>query len=272
MRDFNDHARPPPTNYQKELVKLIRELSHRHSHWQVFSDFVEMGATAISNAVDHGPREKREARYMEIVKRYKPEEVQKFPQMLAALTMALEQEPGDVLGRTFHDLELHNKYTGQFFSPDHLCRMMAKMMISEGVEEKIAARGFVTAQEPAVGGGAMIIALANELQAANINYQKHLHVTATDVDAKCVHMAYLQMSLLHIPAIIVHGNSLTLEEIDHWYTPAHIMGGWKWKLVRRPDTEPEQANVIERPPVAEPRPEPERQETQQFQPAQLTLF
>src|ERR1035438_3660342 len=65
-----------------------------------------------------------------------------------------------------------------------------------------------------------------------INYQQHLHVTAVDVDLKCVHMAYLQFALLHIPAVIVHGNSLSLEEFGRWYTPAHILGGWDWKLRR----------------------------------------
>ena len=53
---------------------------------------------------------------------------------------------------------------------------------------------------------------------------------AQDLDAKAVHMAYVQFSLLHIPAIVVRGNTLELEELEHWYTPAHIMGGWGTRL------------------------------------------
>src|SRR5262249_46296940 len=157
-------------------------------------------------------REKREARYLEIVKRYQPDELAKFPKMLAELTLALEEEPCDILGRTFHDLELHNKWSGQYFSPYSLCRMMAKMTLSDedGVRAKIAERGFVTAQEPACGSGAMVIALAHEMREMGINYQQHLHVTAVDVDPKCVHMAYVQFALLHIPAVIIHGNTLSL--------------------------------------------------------------
>lgn len=45
-------------------------------------------------------------------------------------------------------------------------------------------------------------------------------------------MTYLQLSLLHIPAIVVHGNALSLEEWGHWYTPAHILGGWRARLAR----------------------------------------
>jgi hypothetical protein len=274
MRDFNDQARPPPIaarDHQKELLKLITGMAGRHGAWQVFADFVEMGAISISNAVDLTQRETRETRYLEIVKRYRADEIAKFPQMLAELVMALEDEPSDVLGRTFHDLELHNKYAGQYFSPYTLCRMMAKMTVGDGVEDKITERGFVTAMEPAAGSGAMIIAIAHEMKDAGINYQQHLHATAVDVDPKCVHMAYLQLSLLHIPAVIIHGNSLTLEEIGHWYTPAHIIDGWKWKLRR--NAEASSQHGIERPsaPVASQVPDTPREEPP-FAPSQLTLF
>ncbi len=40
----------------------------------------------------------------------------------------------------------------------------------------------------------------------------------------------MQLSLLHIPAVVVHGNALTLDVWGMWYTPAHSVGGWKWKL------------------------------------------
>ena len=46
----------------------------------------------------------------------------------------------------------------------------------------------------------------------NYRYQQHFHVTAVDLDSKCVHMAYLQVSLLHVPAVLILGNSLSLEE------------------------------------------------------------
>jgi hypothetical protein len=141
--------------------------------------------------------------------------------------------------------------------------MMARMTIgdTEDLKARIAERGFVTAQEPAVGSGAMVIALAQEMLDAGVNYQEHLHVTAIDVDAKCVHMAYLQFSLLHIPAVIVHGNTLSLEEYGQWHTPAHIMGGWNWKLRRR--SEIEGTHEIHAPPTSEaapvePKPEPEQ--------------
>jgi hypothetical protein len=269
MANAKDRARSP-LDHQKDLVKAVEALGYRHGHWQIFADFVEMTAISVSNAVDWGGREKREERYLQLVKRYTPDELARFPEMFASLTMALEYEMTDVLGRTFHDLELHNKWSGQYFSPYPICQMMAKMTLGDkaDIETRISERGFVTAQEPAAGSGAMIIALAHEMREAGINYQQHLHVTAVDVDPKCVHMSYLQFSLLHIPAIIVHGNSLSLEEFDHWYTPAHILGGWNWKLKRRSEGEHPLQTVT----VPEPQPKRPREDEPRAQPSQLTLF
>ena len=276
MRDFNDQARPPPVrDHQKELTKLISSLAYRHSAWQVLADFAEMAAISMSNAVDLPQREGREARYLEVVKRYEKDELAKFPQMLAHLVEALEAEPSDILGKTFHDLELHNKWAGQFFTPFPVCQMMAKMTLSkEDAEGIIAERGFVRASEPAVGSGAMVIALAQAFNEAGINYQQHLHVTAVDVDLKCVHMAYAQLSLLHVPTVIVHGNSLSLEEHSRWYTPAHIMGGWKFKL-RRAFSGDEKHEIIPAPVDAPKETTPSGQQEEKptrEPPSQLTLF
>jgi len=240
MRSLEEKARlTPVADHQKELVKLLLSLSGRHSHWQVFSDFCEMIAIAFSNAVDIPQREPREERYMQIIKGYKKDELETFARGMAHLTLAMEAETRDVLGRTYHDLELHNKWAGQYFTPYDVSRMMAQMTIGDGddLKARIEERGFVTAQEPAVGSGAMVIALAHEMREAGINYQQHLHVTAVDIDPKCVHMAYVQFSLLHIPAVIIHGDTLALKEYHHWFTPAHILDGWQWRLRNKADTE-----------------------------------
>jgi len=129
---------------------------------------------------------------------------------------------------------------------------MAKMTITDDVEAKIADRGYVSASEPACGGGAMIIALAHERRDAGINFQQHLHVTAVDVDVKCVHMAYLQFSLLHIPAVVVHGNTLSMKEHSAWLTPAHIMGGWWYRLKARQQERHPPIQHVEAPDEARP--------------------
>lgn len=219
--------------HQKSLVKLLKQCGYHHMH-QVFGDFVELAAIAFSNQVDLIQAPFREERYLRILERYKQDERALFPKAFGELVMAFEAGPGDVLGAVFGELELGNSAAGQFFTPFELCRLMARITVGDGQEmrERIEQRGFVTASEPACGAGAQILALAEAMAEAGLNYQEHLHVTATDVDSRAAHMAYLQLSLLHIPAIVIVGNTLTLERREHWLTPAHVMGLWDVKLRR----------------------------------------
>lgn len=218
--------------YQRDLEKIITGISRRYSLWQVWQDFLEMSAIAVSNAVDLLQFDAREAAYMQTVNRYSREEATEIANALGCLVMALDtSEPTDVLGETFMALELGNKWHGQFFTPYCVSKMMAKMH-AEDIRAVVDSKGFVSMNEPACGGGAMIIAIANAMRDAGMNPQQQLHVVAQDLDIKAVHMSFLQLSLLHIPAVVIHGNTLAMEERSHWYTPAHITGFWNAKLAR----------------------------------------
>ncbi|WP_225031117.1 N-6 DNA methylase [Paraburkholderia sp. XV] len=234
---------------QKELVKLIQSFSYGHHLHTVFSDFVEMSALAISNSADRAQFEAREKRYLEIVGKYKREEVERFPQMLGLLVESFGQRMAvirketadglpvsggltDVLGETYMMLGLGNDRAGQFFTPYSVSRMMS-MMLMGNVGEEIERRGFLRVHEPACGAGGMVIAAADSILAAGHNFQQAMHATCIDIDPCCVHMTYVQLSLLHVPATVVHGNALSMEVWGTWYTPAHILGGWTFKLRRR---------------------------------------
>jgi len=220
--------------HTRNLLKMFGDVSYSRHTWDVFRDFLELAAISFA-VVDLAQREKREARYLQVIKGYEPDEAAKFPRILGELVLAMELEPADVLGQVYMELGLGSKWHGQFFTPDCICDLMAAMVFDKKqTRAAIADRGFITLQEPAVGGGAMVIGFCKAMKAAGFNYQRQLHVTAVDVDEKAVHMAYLQLSLLHVPAVIVVGNTLTLEQRAVWYTPAHIFGGWNFKLRTRP--------------------------------------
>jgi len=213
--------------HQRAFVALMEKSSYSRSLYTMFRDFCELAALSLSNAVDLAQYEQREARYLQIVKGYKADEVARFPEMLACIVLSLEEGMKDCLGELFMSLDLGNDRAGQFFTPYHisLCKE----------------RGFVRVMEPAVGAGGMVIATAQAFADEGINYQQAMHATCIDVDAAAVHMAYVQLSLLHIPAIIIHGNALSLEQWGVWYTPAHVLGFWDAKLKRDASAGKEQA-------------------------------
>jgi hypothetical protein len=214
------------------IVKLFETCRYKHDLYTVFGDWCECSAISMSNAVDLANLEKREARYVEIARKYGSDTMATFSKIFGEVVMALEEKPQDILGMTFHALELHNKARGQFFTPYPICQLMARIIAggAEDMQQAIAKRGFMLAQEPAVGSGAMIVALAEAILEAGFNYQQLLHVTAVDIDPRAVHMAYIQFSLLHIPATVIAGDSLAMRFREEWHTMAHVMGGWSAKL------------------------------------------
>ncbi|MGE8063722.1 N-6 DNA methylase [Pseudomonas sp. NPDC089569] len=224
---------PNAQQHIKSMVQLIDTINYV-SRREVFADFVEMGAIAYSNGIDLRLRVNREARYLKLIGKYQKKHQHIFGDLLAELTMAMESEPSDILGRLFHELDAANKATGQFFTPPHICELMGKLIVGCGsqIKAEIEERGFFRLSEPSCGSAAMVIAFATAIRELGINYQQNLHVTLTDIDARAVHMAYLHLSLMHIPAIVVHGNTLTLEEFGSWRTPAHFTELFEFKLRR----------------------------------------
>lgn len=235
----------------KELVKTLRSVSYSHAIYEVFQDWLAISAIAISNAVDWRQQKRREEVYLEIIHKYTKAEQEKLEDAFAELVLALQHEqsmhgPTDILGQVFHALELHSKYKGQFFTPPHVCELMGMMTLNgDNLTQTIEKKGYITVCEPCIGSGGMILGAAKAMANQKLNYQTQMLVTGIDIDIKCVQMAYLQLSLLGIPAVIIHGNSLTDEEWSRWYTPAYIIGLWSVKeqeaqiedlLIRTKDT------------------------------------
>lgn len=219
------------------MIKLFEKLRYRHDMFTVFADFLEMSAISISNAVDLQHMKERESRYMEIVKKYDKKEMEIFPQILGELINSLDKHPSDVLGDIFMKLELSSSWHGQFFTPMSLANMFAELTIS-GYEKQIKKKGYFTLNEPACGGGATIIGMVNALEKRKLNYQACMRVVAQDIDAKAVHMCYLQLSLLGVDAVILQGDTLSYKFSDVWMTPNHIL---KWARSRKqvPDPKPQ---------------------------------
>ena len=185
--------------HYQELLKLINGLAYTRNTWEVFADFLEMSAICISNSIDLINRDKREKQYLEAIGKYPPEHQKLFPEMFACLVMALELEMKtrgmtDVLGRLFHELELHNKYKGQFFTPQNVCDMMGKISLSED-DKTIIEKGYISVYEPCCGSGAMVLGFTNAMRSYGYDHSTQMLATAVDIDLKCVYMTYILISL-----------------------------------------------------------------------------
>lgn len=230
-----------PAEHEKAMVRLITDVSRDTGQrtWEVFNDWVECAAIAHANVWPTPARAEREDRYQRHVSTYGAENMRRFAHLLGHLTMWPEQEPTDALGHLYMSLEIGNDHTGQFFTPFHVSKLMAALTTDESsLVEQVAKRGFIAAHEPTVGAGGMVIALAVHMREQGLNPQQQLWVSGVDIDITCVHMAFLQLSLLGIPAEIIHGDALTLTTHSVWHTAFHHLGHWQYRVRNQPELKP----------------------------------
>lgn len=208
------------SSYKDELVAEIRSLSQSQGLNTVFTTFLEITATSIAAQMDPENAAEREKRYEEIASKMEPETLSSYARMFALLYLATREhadDPCDILGDIYHELRLNNEWNGQFFTPDHICRLMAQLV--NPVDELPNKEGPILINEPTCGSGTMIIGAVWAMKRKNFDFQHKSFFVAQDIDIRCVWMAYIQLSLYGIPAVVIHGNTLTMEEWSRWHTP-----------------------------------------------------
>ena len=190
-------------NYREEIIKKINKLSGKYSTYEIFADWVQMLALSISQSVWY--LTKREVQYLDIAKKYNKDELKIMWEMNVLLTLAFEESMDDVLGSIYMSKEMGSNKLGQFFTPYHICQLLARTQNIEEIEKQ----GYMYINEPSTGAGGNIIAYCEYIKENGYNYQTQVNVTAQDLDYKAVYMSYVQFSLLGIPAIVVQGNTLS---------------------------------------------------------------
>ena len=203
-----------------ELREAIRSLGTTMGLNNAFTKFLELTATALGAELDPVNAKVRDQQYEDAQKGLKPDELSEFARMTALMWLSVlehQEEPIDILGDIYHSLRLNNEWNGQFFTPDDVARMMA--MIVNPVLEQGDSQDYLTLNEPTCGSGTMVIASIWAMKKHAFDYRNKAFFVAQDIDIRCVWMAYIQLSLYGIPAVVIHGNTLTMETWSQWYTP-----------------------------------------------------
>lgn len=212
-----------------EIIKRIKSATYRVNTSQLIADVFECGAISIANTVAIPQDQEREERYKQIMEKYEPAERQLLCEifgMIYALLSSVVFDNGvfkDYLGDLFMRCNQGNNSTGQFFTPYHISQFMAKATIGNEVITKAENDGILTVCDPCCGAGGLMLAALDVLKNDyNINYARNCFIECSDIDIRCVHMTYLQLSLAGVPAIIKHQNSLSRELWSVWKTPAFV--------------------------------------------------
>lgn len=263
--------------HHKDIADILGSV-HDRDHYTVIRDFFELSAISIRNNLDHGNEHANlEKRFTEIAQGYKKENLEGFATALGMLGKKIHDAVNgnapfaDWAGELYMDSGTSNGKAGQFFTPYSVSQCMARINFPK--DEVLAKLGsdpnrVLTIYEPTCGAGGLIVASIDALNEAGVNYSWNAFVDCGDIDPRCVHMTYVTLSLLGVPAVVRLGDALMMEYRQTWFTPAYLMAWPHFKKQIGRGNYPNSATV---PKSTEPQekpqeaaPEPPKEETQEL--------
>lgn len=212
---------------RKQFIRLFNDTARYLRRWDVFCDFITLAANELDLARIF--TQESIGRSRKICERYEADDIKRMHELFILMMCALDAKFHDFLGAIFMELELGSDGMGQYFTPYSVQSMMARMMMP-GVKDTIRREGFVTVSDPASGAAGMIIAYAECLLDAGYDHSNHMFGSCIDIDPIAADMAFVQLSLLGIPAEVITGNTLTMNLYRARYTPVYYWNGFKDKL------------------------------------------
>ena len=222
---MNKHWVNNLNQHQKKFIGILDNLQPSKHTYEVFNDFLILSAASLYNAWKKD--QEIEEEYLQVANQYKKEELEKHCQLLAITVEALEETGKDFLGEIFSTIEMNNKRTGQFFTPYHISYFIAKASLCD---QTLPKDHICKICDPCCGAGGMLIAAAEVMKEARLNYQQDVLFVGEDIDPRCARMTWLQLNLLGVSAIIICGNSLTFETYWQRETFAYFITGMEYRL------------------------------------------
>lgn len=232
-----------PEQLRTRFLKQFNALAQHRRRYEVFRDFVTLCAISLNNVMEPDAERKAalEVEYMGIIHTYSHDETLGFAELLGLVVELLEPTPQDVLGDLYMELDLGNDRAGQFFTPNSISQFMARL---NGVEPP-AGQNFVRVCEPACGAGGMVLAIVQALIESGKNPATAMWAQCQDIDRTAALMCFVQLSLWNIPAAVIVGDTLANEVRECFYTPAHHLGAWEYRLARADRRDPQSAEPEE---------------------------
>jgi type I restriction-modification system DNA methylase subunit len=212
---------------RRRFVSVFRDTARNLRRWEVFSDFITLAASELDMARIRTPENIERSR--EICAKYSESDISNMHELFGLMICALEAQFHDFLGAIFMELELGDDRNGQYFTPYNVQSLLARLLMPD-FDETIRREGFVTVSDPASGAAGMIVAYAEVLLDAGYNPSEQMFGSCIDIDPIAADMAFIQLSLLGIPAEVVTGNTLTMQLNRVRYTPVYYINNFEKRL------------------------------------------
>jgi type I restriction-modification system DNA methylase subunit len=224
MRSSTNRSKAEARMQVSQFLAAIDGISRAHSRSENYRHFMEAAYCMLAKQTEADPARAREleARYMAVVRTYqeKSQVMKDMSRLVGRLALTIADHPGDFLAEAYHVGELADRRVGQYFSTHDIARLHAALVIDQAVLTQRVSQGRpVPFLDPACGSGGMIIAAASRIEWLGFDPRQVMFATLVDLNRLAFQMAFLQMWFKNIPALCIHGDSLTMEVFELAWTP-----------------------------------------------------
>ena len=194
---------------------VFEKAAHGGSYHQAFDDFLTLCICCFSFNPATG-KSFYEEEYLRIIEPYQRRGVLKyFPELLAVLILFMEEnressQGNDLLGDFFQKEITHGR-NGQFFTPFHVCTMMAQMNSSEETRS-------LNVLDPTCGSGRMLMAFGLQSKISHRYY-------GIDIDPMCVKMSAINLFLNGLQGEVICADALFPDDFRFGYSLSHFPFG-----------------------------------------------
>lgn len=200
-------------NFRKDFLKALTA-DHRERPSRVFEQWAEAAYCSLASPLSGHRRSMLETRYAQIAESVGPETMQRYAEMLGMLTLELQRtDYREQLGPIMmsDEVNAHNTYIGQFFTPFEVSLMMARMTLGD-CSMMIERHKFIRIGEPACGAGGMVLAAAQVIRELGHDVAQVAWFDCTDLSQLAYHLCFIQMCMANVSGVVRHANTLTGEK------------------------------------------------------------
>ncbi|MGB8191849.1 MAG: N-6 DNA methylase [Chitinophagaceae bacterium] len=184
---------------KQRFENALQQLARSSSLWTVFTDFLDFSLHMMRWL------DLKNENFSVLEKKYpQPEQAHLFAEAYMAIGDIADNE-GTGFKDPFGDFymeHLSNGNNGQFFTPEHICDMIALMQMGTSVKND------ATVADPCCGSGRMLLA------AAKIN--RNCLFYGADIDLVCCKMTVLNFLLNTLCGEVTWMNTLTMDRWKTW--------------------------------------------------------
>jgi type I restriction-modification system DNA methylase subunit len=171
---------------KQSFSSLMLQFEHRYDLRTAFDDFLTLSLCSLSiNPLTRKSYD--EDLYIDTIRKYEKDDMRHiFAKAFAQMIQEMEERKGssqgnDIVG-DFYQEHLYRKGASQYFTPWHVCEMMAKITCAEETEKVL------NVLDPTCGSGRMLLASAFTLG------NKHRYY-GIDIDMTCIMMSAINLFL-----------------------------------------------------------------------------